>query len=34
MRELYEALRRLPNRNYAKDHNFEEWRDWYLRFQS
>lgn len=25
LKELYETERQLPNRNYAKDHSFEEW---------
>lgn len=29
-RYLYEAERQLPNRNYAKDHSFEEWFEWWV----
>ncbi len=25
LHELYEMLRKLPGRNYAKEHSFEEW---------
>lgn len=25
---LYETERQLPNRNFAKDHSFEEWVQW------
>lgn len=25
LRELYETQRELPNRNFARDHSFEEW---------
>lgn len=26
LRRLYDTERRLPERNYAKDHSFDEWR--------
>lgn len=26
-REAYEVQRQLPNRNFATDHSYEEWRD-------
>lgn len=29
-RALYDALRAQDTRNYASDHNFDEWLDWYL----
>jgi hypothetical protein len=29
--ELYEAQKRLPERNFAKDHSFEEWLEFRLR---
>lgn len=25
LKEIYEAERQLPERNFAKDHSFEEW---------
>jgi len=28
-RRLYETERKLPNRNFAKDHSYEEWREWH-----
>lgn len=30
MRRIYELERQLPNRNYAKDHSFEEWVEYQL----
>jgi translation initiation factor 2 alpha subunit (eIF-2alpha) len=34
LRRLYDSERLQPNRNYAKDHSFDEWLDYYTERKS